>query len=323
MNAKTLIINAILTLAVTVIGGALLDIIQSSSPWNSNKIEYDYQKTGSFNSTHEKVEFSRLKIKNSGSKTQKSIKAEIEFKETTIQDISIPSKYKSLNPKIEKTPDSKKLTITADALFAEEEISIEILTKSLYEETPEISIRSTTTNGTPSDIEANEKTSDHLLGSEKKTILSIVISIAIFSALTRKSTIKISRSSTPNNIGFLLMHAENLDEARKYFEKDLENATSGPFSISNYALYKQLNGETESAKTYLKAAHFYSNSNHEKAVTIFNDAIIDATLGIDEDAKAKLLEAAKLSPKEIKKYCAYSKIIEKYIPDAKELIKNC
>lgn len=319
LNIKTLIISALLTLIVTVIGGALVDYIASEKPWQKNKLEYSYRSTGAFQSGEERLEFNKIEITNTGSQSQKSIEAEIDFKATEIQDIAIPENSKSLKPLIEKSQDSKKFSLRVATLFPKETITVELLTKANKEEKPSIFVRSTTTKATFSPT--SEKESNSPKAQTAKTVLLILAAVVIFSFIIGKKTLR-TRAHSPNNIGFLLLHANEIDAARKYFERDLENAISGSFSLSNFALYKALSDNAESARPYLEAAKFYADTNHEKAVTAFNEAIIDALLGLNEDAEQKLTEAIRLSKKEISKYCNYSKILQHHIPNFNELINK-
>lgn len=319
MNIKTLIISALLTLAVTIIGGAAVDYITTEKPWRKNKIEYTYKTTGSFQSGSERLEFTKLEIMNTGSQTQKSIEAEIEFENTTIQDLTISEKSRSLKPHINRAEDNKKILIQAATLFPKESITIELLTKTTKEETPQVIIRSTSTKGTPL-TEGNDEP-NALFGQAAKSIALIIFSVLTFAFIIGKKTVNL-KGHTPNNIGFLLLHANEINSAGKYFEKDLEDATSGPYSLSNYALYKALTDGPESAQPYIAAAKFYSKTNHEKAVTTFNDSLIDAILNLRDDSEKKLSKAASLSKKEISKYCNYSAVVKNYIPNFNEVINR-
>ncbi|KRW59351.1 hypothetical protein [Pseudomonas sp. TTU2014-080ASC] len=282
-----------------------------------NKIEYTYTSTSSFRLENENIEFTKLEIINTGSQTQHSIQAEVVFKGGAIQEFSIPAESKSANPLVTISENKEKILIKTDNLFTKETIKIEILVKTKKKENPYINIRSKTTKGTKLS-KPNTKT-DQIFNDTTKSIALIIISLFIFTILLRKKTIRFQAHS-PNNIGFLLLHANEINVAGKYFEKDLEKGITGPYSLSNYALYKALTDSPNASKPYIEAALFYSNNKHEKAVSKFNESLILAINNETSDAEEKLAESIKLSKSSITKYCNYSKIVKEFIPNFQKVI---
>ena len=317
MKSKTLFINALVAVLATVIGGALLDMVMSNKPWEKAKLEYSYATTGSFTSSSATLAFARFELANAGSKNQDEIAAELEFDAATIEEFSISEKYKHLKPTISISPDNKKLTLHIDKLFPQESLNIDLLIKSASHETPVIFARSSSGNGTASE-QPNQEKGSPIFGEAIATTFKIAFAIGLFALLLRKTsrTVTISQSNTPNNIGFLLMHAGNTEQAASYLEKDLEGAISGSFALANYALLQQIFGNLEIAKSYLVAAKFYADTPHAKAVVLFNEALMDAILGLQDEATEALEQAIKLSPKAIARYCEYSTLIKAYLPNA-------
>jgi|GEM_PF-5280830 len=317
MKPKILFINALIAVLATVIGGTILDLAISNKPWEKAKLEYSYATTGSFTSNSATLAFTKFKLANTGSKNQEDVAAELEFDTATIDEFSISDRYKHLKPTISVSPDNKKLTVRIEKLFPDESLDIDLLVKSASHESPLVFARSSTGNGAASEQPSQEKGSP-IFGEAISTFFKIAFAIGIFAILLRKTSraATTDQTNTPNNIGFLLMHAGNTEQAASYLEKDLEKAISGSFALANYALLQQIYGNLETAKSYLMAAKFYADTPHAKAVVLFNQALMDAVLGLKDEATETLEQAIKLSPKEITRYCGYSTLMKAYLPNA-------
>lgn len=104
-----------------------------------------------------------------------------------------------------------------------------------------------------------------------------------------------------NNSGFMLFHAGLTKEALAVFEAAIASGESGPIPFSNIAAANAVLGDHERAQKLIDIAEGWADLRHDKAVTLFNKAIVDQARGDASEAANNLTAAMSLSP-EIRLY---------------------
>jgi hypothetical protein len=80
--------------------------------------------------------------------------------------------------------------------------------------------------------------------------------------------------------------------------------------FSNYGLCYGLKTQFDKAYKYIEAANYYANSDHNKAVVLFNKGLIQIIEKKFIEGEKNIKEARVRSEKEINKYIAFSDIVK-------------
>ena len=99
-------------------------------------------------------------------------------------------------------------------------------------------------------------------------------------------------------------------------EGEIKSRGGNSHLLANHALCCAIKGDFESAAKRVDAADFYGEEKHDRAVVMFNRALISYLKGDEDEATQYIKGALRLSPDEIPRYCQFSTVVselsEKY-----------
>jgi hypothetical protein len=307
MNLREIIMGAVATLVVTVIGGvATFYWTKEPDQKKSEALYYSMNKVAKFSGGTTNVGFNIARIHNDGGVTAKNVVFKIDFPSANITDYSIES-ASGLKPKSESI-DKQKALFVFESLVPSDAVTVSLLTTTL--ESPKISLRSNESLGKPEE--------ERIAGSVKDSAYRLAVYYTpLVGGLTLLLLIYLIRGRmsyqgpivSKNNMGFVLLHQELIADAESILDDAVLSGEEGPLSLSNLAVCRAKNGHMPEARSLIQAASFYAMSKDERAVVHFNDALVSLIAGDLNDFFVKLKEAALLAPKSIKKYCKYSALL--------------
>lgn len=325
MRWKELIIGGLITLFVTVLSGAAVYYITKEPDLNkSERLNFFISEPISFSGDKEHASFITTKIWNDGGLAADKVEFVLNFPFGEIRDYSVePSSgvtyYAKLNGK-------NRLTLRFDTLLPSESVVLSILGS--VTEKPDASLRSNKTVGKFVNIfEESNQSKEKLKYRIGYTLILILTAypllIVIFYKITKKSSflkklLHITPSSggtkSRNNMGFLLLHRKQVAAAEEALNAALNSGEDGCFTLANMALCKAVNNNFDASSSFLSAAQFYAESPHEKAVVLFNEAIVMLLQRDEVSFFKKISEAIALS-EETKRYCSYSMFLDEMMKD--------
>lgn len=307
MKWKEIAIGAVSTLFVTVLGG--VGVYYWTKEPDTKKAEllyYSLNQAATFKSGTTNLGFNVARIENRGGVAARNVVLTVEYPGASITDYSIESPS-DVKPKAQSVAKSRA-EFEFDTLVPSEHVTVSFLTSA--PSSPKISLRSSSSLGTPSPEETSKTSSRRERANEFVGLfipivglISIVLAIPLFFVF-RKYFGRIG--SSRNNIAFLLLHQGLTEFAESILMETLQHGEDGPFALSNLALCRAKAGQIENANLLNRAAQFYAIGKHEKAVVAFNGALIALAADKKEEFFEKLKNAVLLSPKSIKEYCDYS-----------------
>lgn len=326
MKWKDVLIGAIASLTVTVIGGiTVYYFTKQPAERKSERLLYSVQQSASFKGGNQEVAFAAVKIENEGGLAAKHVIVTVTFKVAEIKDFALSANTGS--KEVAREIKSKSVNFTYETLLPDESLTLNLLLSSA--ERPEVSLRSDAALGAEKSLEPalpsrSARVNDFLERSVPITgaLLALLGLLAIF--VIRRSGLADAMSTDKNNAGFLLLHHGFVDDATTVLSSALHAGHYDAFTLSNLALCKALKGEHEQAKQLLRAASFRQRYGHVKAVILFNEALIALVTGNKDEAIAKLKEAIEKSPTHIRRYCQHSIHLDavRNEPAIYDLIKN-
>ncbi len=305
MKLKEIIIGAVATLLVTILGG--VGVYYWTKEPDAKKTEllyYSVNQVATFKGGTTNMGFNVARIHNDGGIPARQVVLTVQFPTATITDHSVES-TSGLIPKT-KTIDKQKAEFLFDVLVPSEVVTVSLLTSS--PEVPKISLRSNDSLGKPDEEKQTTASAKNrankfaeyfipILG-----LLSMALAFPVFRVF-RKSN---QPSSSKNNFAFLLLHQGLINDAEGILKDAIRLGEDGAYALSNLAVCKAKAGQVPEALSLIRAARFYSSSKYEHAVVTFNDALISLIADNKEEFFLKLKEAVEQSPKMIREYCDYS-----------------
>lgn len=310
MRWRDLIIGAIASLLVTVIGGvAVYYATKEPDEKKNEKLVYEINKSAEFIGGEQEISFSTVTIQNLGGVAAKNVIVSITLKEADIKDIAINTNIglKEKSQEIKK----KSLKVTYGNFMPDEKVTINLILSKA--EKPEIDVRSDVSLGQDSTkLVQNTKNSNFLNRVAEKVVpISALLVAFLFIWWLRKSkAIKFFDYKSQNNAGFVLLHSGLTAQAEKIFLLAIDDGDYSQLTLSNLALCQAIKGQTDKAEALLKATDFNVESKHGKAVVLFNKALIKLIENNRQASLDYLKQAIQLSPKAIIKYCKLSILLD-------------
>lgn len=323
MRLKDVLLGAVASLVVTVIGG--ITVYYFTKEPDQKKTEhliYTIQQSASFKGGSQDVAFATVRLKNDGGVAAKRVVLSLAFTSAEIKDFALEGDS-SAKHLAKEAKQRQRIELTFKTLLPEEAITLNLLLSS--PEKPTVSVRSDSTLGVEQALDYDSSGSksgvSHYL--EKAVPLTgLLVGLLVF--LFFKSTgISDTLSSNKNNAGFLLLHHGLVDDANTVLTDALRSGHYDALTLSNLAVCKALQGEHEQAKQLLRASGFRDVGGHIKAVTIFNEALVSLITGNKDEAITKFKQAIDKSA-HIRRYCQRSVHLDaiRSDPAVYELIKN-
>ncbi|MBJ7575255.1 hypothetical protein [Luteimonas sp. MC1828] len=317
MQWKDVLIGAISTLAVTVVGGVAVYYATKEPEFKARELlTYSVRSSGDFSGEKERVAFTSVVIANRGGRAATNVVASIKFATPSIKDLATET---VLGANEERAITSEQATLSYLKLLPGESITVNLLLSSPAQ--PVVTVRS------DESLAVNEAS----LGTEKRErrtelnrASSLVVPIsaflfivltALFSRKAKRLGIADSMLSDRNNAAFLLLHSGLPKEAEDILTASLQSGRYDSFTLSNLALSKAVNGDPEKAAALMHAATYRETKGHAAAVVLFNEALLNFTSGKRSEAIAALRKALVLSPRQVKKYCDRSIHLNNYRAD--------
>lgn len=281
MKWKDILLGAVATLVVTVLGGiAVYYFTKEPDERKTERLIYSVQQSASFTGGNQDLAFSTIKVQNYGGVAAKRVTLTITFKAAQIKDFALDTNAGSKEVAREIKP--KSIGLTYETLLPNESITLNLMLSSA--EKPVVSVRSDASLGSEKPLETIAASQKHKVNSFLE--LSVPLTGALLVLLTtivtiflRRTGLAESMSSDKNNAGFLLLHHGLVADAAVVLNNALHSGRYDAFTLSNFALCKALKGEHDQAKQLLRAANFRERSGHAKAVILFNEALISLIRG--------------------------------------------
>lgn len=304
MKWKDILLGAVATLFVTVIGGiAVYYFTKEPDDKKSERLVYSVQQSASFIGGNQDLTFVTVRVENMGGVAAKKVTLSSSFTSAQIKDFALDTNSGSKALSKEVKPNSIQLTY--ETLLPNEAINLNLMLSS--PEKPMITVRSDASLGVEKSFEtlsstSKTKTNEFLKWSVPATGTLLVLLVSLLLVFIRRHGLFEFSSQNKNNAGFLLLHHGLINEAMSVLNDAVLDGSYDALTLSNLALCKALKGEHDSAKQLLRAANFRERYGHIKAVILFNEALINLIFGNKDEAIIKLKEAIKNSPKEIRRY---------------------
>jgi tetratricopeptide (TPR) repeat protein len=303
MKWRDIIINAVVTLALTVASGVVVWLVTRPEAI-AEKLEYNVENVATFTADRTKINFITVKLSNSGTKAAHEVKLVITFNaniEIRERQISISS-GNAANYSV-KPIDNKAIEVTLPSLATNEAITVSLLAAGSNDAHPDVSARS-------ADTIAMAQTHSATSLTPLKSVFSIYLLCLIGALVAHSALLSVVRRFKEkygqNNAAFIFLNLGFLDQAEKLLQRSIENGVAESIVLANYAAVKGLSGDNDSAMKLFAAAEWWSPGKHALAVIHFNKAVLAAHRNEHTTAEKHIREALSLNKRSIRKYCAFS-----------------
>lgn len=312
MRWKEVIIGAIVTLAVTIIGGLAVYYFTNESGSKIEKLTYQIDRQVSFSGENNKLAIGVVRIANVGELGASDVKASISMNNSSFLEYNIESENGvEIHHQLNQAND--QIDIEISSLLSGESLTVTYLLPTSHE--IQVSLRS--------DQSVGVEGITYLIPKDKKSELSgflnvflpllAIISIIILFVAKRivGRTNEVVRDSSANNVGFALFHNGLTKKARKVLTRTIEKGEeSSSYAISNLAAVLAVSGDVEQACKYMQSAKMLCDSDcHSKAIMFFNEAIVSYQKGEYACVENDLVKALELSNDEIVYYIKSSVVM--------------
>ncbi|WP_444889498.1 tetratricopeptide repeat protein [Microbulbifer sp. DLAB2-AA] len=314
MRWKEIIIGAIITLIITIIGGITVWKFtkEPSKPEPKSIVVAEADSPAKFKSDSKSLIFNTIRIGNLGDKVAQSVILSIEFPEDThVTDFSISSSSGAAARKNLKEIGEKKYEkiIAIDSLLPEETVTISILTNEYTEN--ELHISGRYSEGLVQKGSLSKRVAlDDLLKERpqagKAALTALVLGI-LLAYMTFRIKNELGAPRNVNNTAFMLLHNGLVEEAATVLETNMTNRGSNSYEMANLGLCKALMGSKDASEKYFSVAELYSTSKQIKALVAFNRAIVSFESDEFDDARRYFESAVTLASRRIKLYVKCSK----------------
>jgi tetratricopeptide (TPR) repeat protein len=311
MRWKEIIVGAIVTLLVTIFAGLF---VSDYTKIPTEKINFQIQPPFVFETKNTKISIITIQVGNFGNTKASNVKISIQFENPLfILDKKISLSSQPIEEYVDQSKSKSEALILVPALMKDDTATITLMVQGVVKNPPVVNVRSDSSVG-----ELGIFTQTETTWTIKKILKLLIILgflyLFLFYLFSKRYTkiIRVGYKQSLNNTGFLYLHQGLIDQARKFFQKELETLGGEPFLLSNYALTMGIEGDVNTAKKILNAANWMANSDAEKAIVAFNSAILNMKNGDVEKAKVYFSNCIKLNGKEIKKYLEMSQLTKKY-----------
>lgn len=332
MRWKEIIIGAILTLIITIIGGITVWKFtkEPHKPDPKAVVIIEADSPSQFKSDSKSLIFNTFRVGNLGDKIAEDVILSIEFPEDTkITDFSISSSSGAAARKNLKEIEGKvhEKIISINSLLPEETVTVSILTSEYMEK--ELHVSGRYSEGLVQKGFLSKRVSlDDLLEkgpqAEKAALAALLMGVLLAFMINRLKN-DLGGSRSVNNSAFMLLHNELIEEAETILEKDMYQRGSTAYEMANLGLCKALTGDKDASEKYFSAAELYSTSKQIKALVAFNRAIVSFESDKFDDARHYFESAATLANRRIKLYVKCSKFgfkLAAHFPEFSEFLPS-
>lgn len=318
MRLRDILIGAFATMIVTIIGGVVVYYI-TKEPLQAPTTEqliYSWEKPLNFRSEERELSLAGLQLGNLGNEPATQVLTVLEFEDiVTIVDKSVSLTSGPAGAYECTLKSANKLVITFPSLTPGEIAKVSLLLQGKAIPEPKIGVKSSKTTGQPG-LVVPSKEREETKKDEIRELVTILIPIALMFQILLLIVLKprirsFLRKSIPtnpslNNTSFLYLHTGLTEQAEKLLQDGIAQKGADPHMLSNYGLALFLNGKNDLAEKNLKAAEFYAQEKHERAVMLFSRSILKLKNGDINGGLSDLRDAYHLSKSEIKRYCEFS-----------------
>lgn len=305
MKWKELIIGALVTLLVTIVGGVVgwkfTKVPPAPDP--APHIAYQMDTPAKFTSESKSVVFNTVRIGNLGNKVAEEIVLSVEFPDgTEISEFSIvnSSGAAARNNQNELSSEENEKIVQVDSLMPDEVITLSILTNS-YEGSPKVTVRYSGGLAEQGPLVKAPNPDAEEPQAKKAALAALILGLLLPIMLYRLKRI-MSEFRSLNNSAFMILHQGLIAEATKMLENEINSKGATSFELANLGLSKALSGDFDTATKLYSAAELYSKSKHIKALVAFNRAISSFDANDLTLAKEQFEIASNLYKKRIKEY---------------------
>ncbi|MFG1484338.1 hypothetical protein ABMA79_03680 [Halobacteriovorax sp. HFRX-2_2] len=299
MNWREILLGALITLGVTVIGGLItyeytrLDIKESKEV-----LTYNLEDQVSFEGGNERLSIGIVKFANIGNIKSENIKARLKISSAEIDDYKVHNdKGATVNSVLSQ--DKKLLEISVNKLLPEERITITYLLNK--KESPEFSLRSDSVIGKRGMVYKLVSDSNSILNNFLGDFTPLLMLPLLFYFLYFRKVYN-KPSNCRNNTGFVLLHKGVFDEAQVLLKDSILSGDGGALALSNYAVTLAIDGKYEESKRYIEASKFYVHEKSHRAVCLLNESFVLFKNSEVEKSLNALKESLKLSKRGILEY---------------------
>lgn len=315
MNWKSVILGALVTIFVTIVGGIGVYYFTKEDKLKED-LQYTLEPTVDFTVSDSSVLIQNLQLVNKGTASSENIIFIIQANiNETIVNKSISFSSGNAAKYSVKFNEKQKLQIEIENLLPNEKVKVTLLIKSLTKLfKPTITVRSKSSLGIETAWDAGIKEKTHLetINDYLTFLLPLIMLIQLVLILpTLISRIRRSRQTSPlNDSAFLLLHKNQVQEAHQILTKTLKEKGGDSHILSNYALSLSKKGTFDKAYKFIEAAEYFASGDHQNAVVNFNKGLIQLLDNKVNEGKINIDLAITQSKKEISKYIKFSDIVK-------------
>jgi hypothetical protein len=310
VNWRSLFLNGIVTLVITVAAGLVVYYLTKEPAPASERLLYTLNASATFGTEQDRITFLTISVQNVGRKPARDVRVVANFPQNTlIQDRRV---IVSTGPASTIRDDSSptQLAVSIPNLVPNESAEISLLVKGPEGSRPDLGIKSEDSVGIP--VPAPSLAEKKGISKIQRIAIGISITLLLlFQFVWLRSNISsVARifptSRSLNNIAFIYLQQGLADRALQLLTTEISTKGADAISLANYGLALGLQGDQDLAAKHLDSASWWANTKHEKAVVEYNRAILEVRKNDLAAAKAHLRKAFSLSRREITRYCELS-----------------
>jgi tetratricopeptide (TPR) repeat protein len=305
---KAIIINVLIPLLVTVIGGIIV-FQYANKDKKSEAFSYTVSERSRFEFSSRFFTTSSLTIDNMLPQrivgTKIFVNLDSPFSE---YEISHTSNH-NLKLRATVTDNNKSLLIEVEEILSQERIEIDFLFVSDRFVNATYQVRSR--DQLAKQLETSEVMTR--INNDLTRLILIVLASGLLSLLASMLTKRFFRdfvrtSSAMNNTAFALLHQGLISEAKIILQNNITTRGASPYELSNLALCLAMEGEFDKAKSTLDAAIFLADDAGFHNVA-FNRALILYISGDKEEARSQLKKYKIRNPRQFSYYYKWSLLL--------------
>jgi tetratricopeptide (TPR) repeat protein len=311
MNWRQLLTSSLVTLIVTILGGAVVYRLTREEPPKppeapNPKLYYELSPPASFITEKAKTAIYAIKIWNGGQKEAEGVRLAVSFPEgSQLVDKKIePSEGQAIDYTFTQQ-NSNHLLLELPSLNPRESCRATFLIQGPSEEKATISLRAKGVVGeeikgltNPSALPAAEShTPSDFLGSLLAAGVTLQFGLIYVLILVRRSL----PSDRMNNLGFRYLHKGRVDEAIQYLRKSIDIAPNA-YNLSNLGQAQAVSGDVGSGIVQCEVALEYTRRKHDRMVVMYNLACIHMVGSRVAEGLGYLEQALKLEAKVVRSY---------------------
>lgn len=316
MNWKDVVVGAVATLVVTVLGGvAVYYVTREPDDKRSERLLYTVTDPASFKGASQDLSFRTIRLTNAGGVAAKHVTLSVNFKMAEVRDLSVEANAGM--KEISRAIAPQSLQLVYAVLLPNETISLSLLLTS--EEDPKIDIRSESSLARkgrlvdePTPLFPRRDKIVNLIG-----LIAALIGTLGFYFLRRNNYFG---GASKNNTGFLLLHQGMYSKANDIFEAAINNGDHDSLTLSNFSVCRAVHSDFATAEQLLRAAKFnFRGAARLQAILEFNEALILLLKKQEAEGFKLLRRALEKSRGTIKSYIEYSVLLEPHRNDERYL----